>query len=283
MRASQSLLGIVQGRLSPQRGKRLQFFPHQWQSEFEIARRMGFDCIEWNLDREDYWMDPLWAADIHEHDPRITTIKRLIRESGVPVFSICLDYFMTHSLIRDNNEREINTFQAILQKAFLVGSKIINVPLHEEANLEKEAERKILMSVVDSVRNWLEVLDLTLVFESELPVGELHDLVTEINNPRVGICYDTGNMVSMGYDLPRDIRYLGPFIKEVHIKDRRVGSSQSVYLGTGDVDFESCCEALADINFRGPIILQAWREGRYLDDAKWQLEFVKDRLRRAGL
>ena len=57
-------IGIMQGRLSPPIDGRIQAFPiNDWESEFEKASKIGFDCIEWIFDMEDivvYLIDSCW-------------------------------------------------------------------------------------------------------------------------------------------------------------------------------------------------------------------------------
>ena len=47
-------IGIMQGRLSKQKGIRIQEFPRDtWEQEFEKAKDIGFDTIEWIFDSKD--------------------------------------------------------------------------------------------------------------------------------------------------------------------------------------------------------------------------------------
>ena len=46
-------IGVMQGRLSPPINKKIQKFPHNyWKDEFSLARKIGFDLIEWVVDDE---------------------------------------------------------------------------------------------------------------------------------------------------------------------------------------------------------------------------------------
>ncbi len=57
-------IGIMQGRLSVAREGRFQFFPLDWEAEFSRAKELGFDQIEWFLDRDISGFDPIkdiWA------------------------------------------------------------------------------------------------------------------------------------------------------------------------------------------------------------------------------
>ena len=102
--------------------------------------------------------------------------------------------------------------------------------------------------------------------------------INEVNSPRVGICYDIGNCTSYGFNCPEEIRLLGDKIFEIHLKDRKIGGDRSMLLGTGDADFEDCFSALKEIGYKGNYVLQAWRGDNYLNDARKQLEFARNKI-----
>ena len=182
---------------------------------------------------------------------------------------------------RDKNRlKAMGALQNAIPKLAKMGVKIITLAFVEDVAIKTEEEKKQIRDALNHFRHQLSVHDMEFALETEMPGEESQDYIDSFKNPRIGVCYDTGNLITFGRDLPRDIRILGPRIKEVHLKDRKIGSSQSVYLGTGDVDFDACFRAFREIGFSGPYILQAWREKNYLTDAKNQLEFVKGYLKK---
>jgi sugar phosphate isomerase/epimerase len=58
------------------------------------------------------------------------------------------------------------------------------------------------------------------------------------------------------------------------VKDRKIGKTQSMLLGTGDADFKGCFTALKAIGYKGVLTIQAWRGEDYLRDAQNQLQFI---------
>jgi len=96
-------IGILQGRLLPKYRKRYQAHPvNYWQSEFYIAKELGFSKIEFILDFNDVEKNPL----IYKNG--IKQIKEMINETKVIVKSICADYFMEapfHSLHQKKSEK----------------------------------------------------------------------------------------------------------------------------------------------------------------------------------
>src|SRR6478736_2309064 len=86
-------IGVMQGRLSPRPENRLQAFPHQtWPEEFAKAKRLGFSYLEWIYEAERAEENPIASSAGR------AAIRACATESGLPVGSVCADYFMIHRL-----------------------------------------------------------------------------------------------------------------------------------------------------------------------------------------
>ena len=54
-------LGIIQGRLSPYTGGKIQSFPkNTWENEFILAKKLGLNTIELCLDSDDWEKNPIF-------------------------------------------------------------------------------------------------------------------------------------------------------------------------------------------------------------------------------
>lgn len=267
--------GIMQGRLSPPQGDRLQFFPNDWEKEFQSAQNIGFSSIEWVIDWHEYWKNPVWH--LRDIDESFHPIRKIAENCGIAIHSVCFDYLMKYTLFkRDQNYlKSIDVLQNAIPKLAKMGVKIITIAFVEDIAIKTEEDKKEIRITLNFFSHQLEQHDMLIALETEMPGKELKDYIDSFNNPRIGACYDTGNCITMGHDLSHDIYILGNRIKEVHLKDRKIGLRQSVYLGTGDVKFNDCFRTFKLIGFDGPFILQAWRGDDYLGDAKRQFEFVQ--------
>lgn len=268
-------IGIMQGRLSPRVERRLQAFPWQtWEKEFSRARECRLDAIEWLFEAEDYEQNPLWT------DAGVSKIQRLADESAVAVRSVCADYFMAHPFFRvTESERlqSIATLNQLISRAAQIGIKVILVPILEESELRNQQEKAQLLM---SLRGPLDLADthgIRLGLETELPAAEYKDLIEQANHHAVGIYYDVGNAAAKGYNCGDDIRLLGKQLCGIHIKDRK-RNGPSVTLGQGDVDFSSFFSALAETEYRGPLVLQTAFCDDYLANAVTHLSFVRRHL-----
>ena len=106
---------------------------------------------------------------------------------------------------------------------------------------------------------------------------ELKFFIDSFQHPAIGIYYDTGNMVSMGVDVVKELKFLQDYLCGIHLKDRKIGSNESVPLGEGDADFRAILGILKEISYTAPLIIQGARKEGVNDTElnKQYLEWIK--------
>ena len=262
-------VSIMQGRLSPSENNRFQFFPHDWMAEFAQAKTLGFDGVCWFLDRDIPDFEPvrdIWADEI-----RLKHIDEAIKI--LPIRGIDTGRY---GFFGEDGRQTLETFSLFLPAlAPHLTGQTLSVPLLEDKMPRTTAERQEVIFNLNEVANLATSLNLRLALETEWSAEAALGFLSELDRSNVGICYDIGNATSYGFDCPTEIRTLGAKIFDVHLKDRKVGESQSQLLGTGDADFPACFAAFKEIDYKGGFTLQAWRGENYLEDAKTQLTFVR--------
>lgn len=268
--------GIMQGRLSPPQGDRLQFFPQDWQAEFQIAKDMGFDFIEWYNDHDgidqlqEIWRNNSLSSQLQE---AFATVNVTSMDSGK---------FLFHG---SGCHQDLDTFISLLRAASALGIRTFNLPIMEDTAMTTSVQIEEVFANLKFVLGTSNKLTRPLpriALETELPAIQLRELLETFHLPGLGVCYDIGNCTSYGFDCPAEIRELGAHIFSVHIKDRKIGTNQSVLLGTGDADFKGCFKALQEVDYSGNYILQAWRGDNYIEDARIQLAYAKNILQMIG-
>lgn len=267
-------IGIMQGRLSPPVPERLQSFPWaSWEQEFERARALGFDCMEWLFEAKGYESNPLWTDD------GVWRIRELAETQGVAIRSICGDYFMPHPFFRVSaaeRDASVEVLKRLIRQAGQLGANVILVPVLEVSEIRSKDEADILVDALKECLPLAHACEVRLGLETELLADRYAALVARFDDPFVGAYYDVGNAAALGHDLTVDVLALGRAVCGVHVKDRPRGGS-TVRLGQGDADFAACFAALATVAYRGPLILQTAFGDDYLDIAQTHLQFVKDR------
>lgn len=74
-------------------------------------------------------------------------------------------------------------------------------------------------------------------------------------HPFIGACVDTGHVLRAGEAPHEVIAQLGNRVHSVHLKDWIVGGDEQI-IGEGDMDLLKTAQALKDIGFNGPIMLE---------------------------
>lgn len=86
-------------------------------------------------------------------------------------------------------------------------------------------------------------------------VENFERLIAMHPSPRNGICFCQGTFATMGVDIPKTIRRLGPHIQYVHFRDVR-GTAEDfaeTFHDNGPTDMAAAIRALREVGFAGPI------------------------------
>lgn len=264
-------LGVMQGRLLPKYQGRYQAHPvGYWQQEFLRAAGLGLDCIEFILDFNDAEANPLLRPG------GVDEIARLIEMSGVRVCTVCADYFM-EAPPHDPNEEIANQSVSILRRLLRSGKTLgltdIVIPCVDQSSIRDPAAQELFLTRLLPVVDEAEVLGVNLSLETDLPPHPFAALLDRFNSPHVTVNYDTGNSAALGFDPAEELACYGKHISDVHIKDR-IKNGGSVVLGKGDAQFERFFRALHFFDYRGPFIMQAYRDDEGLAIFQSQLAWI---------
>ncbi len=264
-------LGVMQGRLLPKYQKRYQAHPvGYWQKEFPIAAELGLSFIEFILDYNDAEQNPLLTQSGTD------AIRRLSEKTGVLVKTVCGDYFMTapiHSEYQKIATHSTQILQRLLLKANKLGINDIVIPCVDQAAFRNEPQMILFCKNIGPARDVAEKLQIHLALETDLPPKMFLTLLEMLDSPIFTVNYDTGNSAALGYNPVEELAAYGSRISDVHLKDR-VKNGGSVELGTGDADFRSFFDALAQSNYNGPLIMQAYRDDEGVAILKKQLHWI---------
>ncbi len=265
--------GIMQGRLTPSKGRGIQFFPfNEWQKEFHLGQKIGLNEIEWIFDYPHYDENPIWT------ESGCQQLSRIIEETGVIVKSVCFDYFMRRAFYKglgDYNEN-IRFFQQVINGMRRIGATLIEVPMVDDSSVKNEKERSNALKIARDMADIASVHGITVGFETDMPPGVFRQFLEDIDHKNVAANYDSGNSSGLGYDPLEEIESLGTWIGNVHIKDRVLGNG-TVSLGTGSADFEKVFSSLKKTSYHGSFILQAARgeDNNEVETIREQVSFIK--------
>ena len=94
-------LAIMQGRLSPMVNRKIQSFPiKNWKKEFSIAKKIGLKFIEWTLDYQHLFLNPLLTKKGKKE------IKFFSKKYSIKIKSLTGDCFMQKPFwkLKNNNK-----------------------------------------------------------------------------------------------------------------------------------------------------------------------------------
>ena len=249
-------IGFMQGRLSPMVGGRIQAFPWQhWRQEFLIAAEASFRLMEWTLDDDRFEENPFLTAQGQ------VEIQELSSRGAVGVPSVTGDCFMQAPFWkakRDERERLEEKFLAVATACHVLGTTIIVIPLVDNGRLENSAHEEALVGFLCDQIDRLKASGLRIAFESDFAPTELARLIDRFDPAVFGVNYDIGNSAALGYDPSAEFASYGNRIVNVHVKDRTLKGG-TVPLGTGNADIPRVLSLLADLQYRGNLILQTAR------------------------
>jgi hexulose-6-phosphate isomerase len=225
---------------------------------FRLARAAGFEGIELTM-----------AGEITVDSPpdQVKQLGDAARKAGMAVVSLWVSALAANPLNSPDPEVRSRGLAAIRKtiefatylhcEALLVVPGRVGAGAKFEVGYETTWERftSDLKKVIPDAERARVLLTLENVSNRFLvsPL-EMRAFVDQFRSPWLQAHFDTGNVMYFGY--PQDwILTLGPRIKRVHIKDRKVTPSaeQSRPSGLleGDVDWKAVMSALVQVGYRG--------------------------------
>jgi hexulose-6-phosphate isomerase len=268
-------IGIMQGRLSPRIDGKIQAYPaNTWQKEFEIAQEIGYAAIEWIVE------NPVETNALMT-DSGKAEIKKVIASTGVRIDYVCADIFMQQPLVRMTEETKSQNKEylvSILKNAKEVGAIGVEIPFVDNSSIKNETEKQEFIDAMQDAFKLAKDIHIKISLETDLPPIDFKVLLENIDLDYVQANYDIGNSASLGFDPKEELEAYGLKIINVHVKDRKLGST-TVPLGTGNANINYVIQKLQEIGYSGGLTMQAARGENDIETAKEQLEYVRTLLK----
>jgi L-ribulose-5-phosphate 3-epimerase len=108
----------------------------------------------------------------------------------------------------------------------------------------------------------------------------LVQLLQKLKRPNVGVNFDPANMILYDKGNPiAALRVLGPWIRQVHIKDARRTKvpgtwGEEVAAGTGEVDWQAFFATLRELNYTGDFVIEREAGSQRVADIRTAREMV---------
>jgi sugar phosphate isomerase/epimerase len=237
-------------------------------SAIEVARKIGLEGVEVSLG---VGMDRLPLAD-----PVLQ--RRYLEESvkqKITIASTCLNILHRNYLKSDPLGQRWLADSIPISKT--LGAKVILLPFFGKGALSNRAEMDRVADILEEMAPAAEKAGVTLGVENTLSAEDNARILGRAKSKAVGIYYDVGNSTNGGFDVVKEIRWLGKDrICQFHFKDN------PHYLGEGKVNFPAVVEAIAGIGYKGWVHLETDSPSKNIEaDLARNLKFVRDLLAKA--
>lgn len=257
------MIGIMQGRLLPPVGGRIQAFPGvDWPREFALARALGYESIELTIETASLETHPVISAAGRAE------LAAAVQANGVALAGLCCDVFMETPF---KEPAAAPLLDRLIETAAAAGLPMIELPMLGANSLMGEAA-DAFAPVLDAALVQAERAVIDLLLECDLPPDALAGFMARHRSARLGINYDCGNSTWFGFNPDEEIPALGADIRNVHIKDC-TRADYSVPLGRGETRFDAVFGQLAAIGYRGDFVMQAARQADDVAAARDYLAF----------
>ncbi len=204
-----------------------------------VGKEIGLDGVQISLGTV--------ANDMQLRQPAVQEKYRVAsKETGVEVASLAIGEL--NNIPYKSDERTIGWVSDSIDACRAMGCRVILLAFFGNDDLkgDKSGTDEVVRRLKD-VAPKAERAGVILGIESWLSAEEHVAIIDRIGSPAVQVYYDVANSEKMGYDIYREIRWLGAkkLICEFHLKEN------GFLLGQGRVDFRKVRAAIDDIGYSG--------------------------------
>ena len=178
-------------------------------------------------------------------------------------------------------EQNWNNIRATAALAQQLGLKLVTFHAGFLPHDEKDPNFARMLLRLGETADVFKAANITLGLETgQETASVLVQLLQKLQRPNVGVNFDPANM--MLYDKGNPItalRMLGPWIRQVHIKDARRTKvpgtwGEEVAAGTGEVDWRAFFATLRELNYAGDFVIEREAGNQRVVDIRSATEVV---------
>ncbi len=229
-----------------------------------LAARIGFEGVEVSLGRSvQHGKLPLDDAELQGR------YLAGAKKKGIAIDSTCLDILHTNYLKNDKlGQKWVADGIEITRK---LGAPIMLLPFFGKGALTTRAEMDYVAGILRELAPTAEKANIVLGLENTISAKDNVRIMKRARSKAVLVYYDVGNSTKAGFDVVKEIRWLGKDrICQIHLKDGRD------YLGAGKIDFRAVMRAIAHIEYAGFVDLEtACPSGSVEGDMRRNLLYIK--------
>ena len=245
-----------------------------WREKLSCAKECGYDFVEISVDEKDAKLARLdWSAD-----ERLELV-RLMRETGMPVRSMCLSGHRKYPMGSADpvvRARSMEIMEKAIQLADDLGVRIIQLAGYDVYYEESSAQTKALfLENLKKAAEMAAVKGILLGFETMETdfmntVWKSMFYVNAVGSPFLGVYPDAGNLTNAAVagktSMLDDLQSGNGHIFALHLKETVPGVFREVPFCTGHVDFPAAIQTAWRLGIRR-FVTEMWYVG---NDETWK-------------
>ena len=205
----------------------------------ETAARLKFDGVQVSLGRKP--IDGKLPLDDRVLQQQYLTASKIQK---IPIDGTCLDILHTNYLKNDKLGAKWVADSIPITKN--LDARVILLPFFGKGALTTQPEMDYVGDVLREIAPEAEKAGVILGLEDTISAEDNVRIMERSKSPAVLTYYDVGNSTQGGFDVLKEIHWLGrDRICQFHLKDN------PHFLGEGKIDFPPIVKAIEDIGFHG--------------------------------
>jgi sugar phosphate isomerase/epimerase len=230
-----------------------------------LAARLGFEGVQVSCGRN------LADSKLPLDNPElIAQMKSLSKQYNIPIDGTCVDRLHTDGL--KSEKAAVQWVRDSIRITQALGTQVILLPFFGKWALDTQAEKDYTADALRDLGPEAEKASVILGLENTISAEDNVRIMDRARSKAVLVYYDVGNSTARGFDVVKEIRWLGQSrICQMHLKDN------PHYLGEGKIDFGPIMQAIRDIGFTGYANLEtdAKSPASLEDDQRRNLQFIR--------
>jgi L-ribulose-5-phosphate 3-epimerase len=204
-----------------------------------VGREIGLDGVQISLGTA--------ANDMHLRQTAVREeYRKAAKSTGLAVASLAIGEL--NNIPYKSDERTVAWVSDSIDACKAMGCRVVLLAFFGNGDLKGDkAGTNEVVRRLKAVAPKAEKAGVIFGIESWLSAEEHVDIIDRVGSPAVRVYYDVANSEKMGYDIYREIRWLGgrKLICEFHLKEN------GFLLGQGRVDFQKVRAAIDEIEYSG--------------------------------
>jgi sugar phosphate isomerase/epimerase len=204
-----------------------------------LAAKLGFEGVQVSCGRNVVeGKQPLDNPDL------IAQMKALSKQHNIPIDGTCVDRLHTDGL--KSEKAAVQWVRDAIRITKALETQVILLPFFGKWALQTATEKDYTGDLLRDLGAEAEKAGVILGLENTISAEDNARIMDRARSKAVLVYYDVGNSTNNGFDVVKEIRWLGKErICQMHLKDN------PNFLGEGKIRFEPIMQAIRDIGFTG--------------------------------